>query len=64
MHELLLRFGDILILDAQKRQFNNMCWLYIGLIMKTNENIIRCVSEYVVIAKSLEIYQWVIEPMS
>ena len=64
MRKLLLRFRDILSLDAQKRQFNNMCWPYIGPVVKTNENTIRCVAESAVIAENLEMYQWVIESMN
>ena len=30
MKRMLLQYGDILFLDAQKRQFNKMCWPYIG----------------------------------
>ena len=41
MRKLLLRYGNILSLDAQKRQFNNMGWPYIGPVVKTNDNKIR-----------------------
>ena len=64
MRKLLLRFGDILSLDAQKRQFNDMGWPYIGPVVKTNENNIRCVAESVVIGENIEMYEWVIISMS
>ena len=37
----LIRFGDVMFLDAQKRQYNKLCWPYIGPVVKTNENQIR-----------------------
>ena len=64
MRKLLLRYGDILSLDAQKRQFNNMGWPYIGPVVKTNDNTIRCVAESVVIAENAEMYEWVLKSMS
>ena len=64
MCKLLSRFGDILILDVYKRQFNNMCCTYIGSVVKTNDTTIRFVAESVVISGHLEMYQWVIESMS
>ena len=41
---LLLQYGNIIFLDTQKRQYNKMCWSYIGLVVKTNENCVRCVA--------------------
>ena len=64
MNKLLLRFGDISILDSQERQFNNMGWPYIGPVVKTNDNTIRCVAESVVIAENIDMYVWVIKSMS
>ena len=38
MLRTLLQYGDILFFNAQKRQYNKMCWPYIGPIVKNNEN--------------------------
>ena len=44
MKKRLLQYGDILYLDAQKRQYNKMGWPYIGPIVKTNDFSVRCVA--------------------
>ena len=36
MRQNLLQYGDILFLDAQKRQCNKMCWPCIGPVVKTS----------------------------
>ena len=64
MRRTLLQYGDIVFLDAQKRQYNKMCWPYIGPVVKTNENKIRCVGESIVITESNSIYNWVIESIA
>ena len=52
----LLRFGNVMFLDPQKRQYNKLCWPYIGPVVKTNENQIRCVAESIGIAKDINMY--------
>ena len=64
MRRTSLQYGDILFLDAQKRQYNKMCWPYIGPVVKTNENKIRCVAESIVITESNSMYKWVIESIA
>ena len=63
MHQDLLRYGDILFLDAQKRDMNKPGWPYIGPVVKDNENKIRVVTECICISESMEMYQWIIEAM-
>ena len=36
MRRNLIRFGDVLFLDSQKRQFNKLGWPYIGPAIMTN----------------------------
>ena len=61
MRKHLLQYGDIMFLDAQKRQYNKLCWPYIGPVIKTGENRIRVVAESVVISEDIEAYQWILE---
>ena len=37
MRRTLLQYGDILFIDAKKRQYNKIYCPYIGPIVKTNE---------------------------
>ena len=46
----LVRFGDIIFLNAQKRKCNTLCWPYIRPVVKTNGNTILCIAECVVTA--------------
>ena len=57
MHQHFLRYGDILFLDAQKRDMNKPGWPYIGPVVKDNENKIRLVTECICISESMEMYQ-------
>ena len=63
MKENLIRYGDILFLDSQKRQYNNMCWPYIGPVVKNNENEIRCVAESIVITEDMSMYKWILQTL-
>ena len=63
MRNNLLRFGNIIFLDAQKRQYNKLCWPYIGPVVKTNENEIRCVAESIVITEDISTYAWVLQTL-
>ena len=38
MKEHLIRYGNILLFDAQKRQYNKIYCPYIGPVVKKNEN--------------------------
>ena len=64
MRRHLLQFGDILFLDSQKRQYNKLCWPYIGPVIRTGENKIRVIAESVVISEDLESYQWILESVA
>ena len=56
MRKSLVRYGDIIFLDAQKRQYDKMCWPYIGSVVETNGNEICCITESIVITEDISMY--------
>ena len=44
-HDNLIRFGDILFLDAQRRYMNKPGWPYIGPVVKDSKLQVRTVCE-------------------
>jgi hypothetical protein len=52
MRHDLLRFGDALFLDSQKRQFNTMNWPYIGPCVKDQNMKVRIVTESICVEES------------
>ena len=60
-HILVLRFGEQIFLDAQKRQFNSFRWPYIGPVVLDNEKKIRPIIESLVIQESTEFYIWILQ---
>ena len=63
MRQDLLRFGEALFLDSQKRQFNSMNWPYIGPCIKDQEMKVRVVTESICVEESTRMYRWVLEMM-
>ena len=61
MRQRLLQYGDIIFLDAQKRQYNKLCWPYIGPTIRTNENTNRVIAESVVISEDIDTYVWILQ---
>lgn len=64
MRRNLIRFGDVLFLDYQKRQFNKLGWPYIGPAIMTNNHTIGVTSEAVVLTESIEMYAWILKAQS
>ena len=64
MRSNLMRFGDLLFIDAQKRGHNSYNWPYIGPVIKDHNMQIGVVSEAIVIAEDLDTYAWVLRSMS
>ena len=64
MRKSLVRYGDIIFLDAQKRWYIKLCWLYIGPFVKTNENEIRCIAESIVITEDISMYVWILQTLA
>ena len=63
MRQDAIRYGDLLFLDAQKRDMNTPGWPYIGPCVKDNENKVRVIAECLCISESLENYVWVLKSM-
>jgi hypothetical protein len=63
MEKNLIRYGHIIFLDGQKRQYNQMNWPYVGPALKDNEMKVCLGAESIVVEKSLKIYKWVLESM-
>jgi hypothetical protein len=63
MRKNLLRYGRVLFLDGQKRQYNSMNWPYIGPALKDNEMKVCLGAESIVVEESLKMYKWVLESM-
>ena len=59
MRSDLLRFGNCLFLDSQKRQFNTVGWPYIGPVIKDSEMQVRCVAESICVEESHRMYVWI-----
>ena len=57
MRRTILQYGNTLFLDAQKRQYNKICWPYIGLVVKTSKHRIRCIGEFNVITEDNDMYK-------
>ena len=64
MRSNLVRFGDVLFLDAQKRQHNEYAWPYIGPCIKDHEMCIGVVCESIVISEDLYTYAWILRQLS
>ena len=63
-HDGLIKFGDILFLDAQKRDMNKPGWPYIAPVVKDSELQVRTVCECLCISESIEIYQWILNTLT
>ena len=50
----LVRYGNIMFLDSQKRQYNRLGWPYIGPVIRTNENKIAVTAESIVISEDID----------
>jgi hypothetical protein len=61
--EDLVRHGDVLFLDAMKRDHNRPRWPCIGPCIKDNENMVRVTAECICIAESHAMHQWILEAM-
>ena len=64
MRQNLIRFGDVMYLDAQQRQFNNTGFPYISPCMTNEEGKIAQGAEALVIEESIDMYTWILEQMS
>jgi hypothetical protein len=61
MRANLEQYGDILFLDAMKRQQNSVYWPYIGPVVIDSDKKVRVIAESIVCTERLESYQLVLE---
>ena len=59
----LLRYGNIMFLDGQKRRYNNLDWPYIGPVIKNSDNRIGVTCEAIVTSEDIDTYTWVLKAM-
>ena len=64
MRSDLLRFGNLLFLDSQKRQYNTVGWPYIGPVIKDSEMQVRCVAESICVEESHRMYVWITQMLA
>lgn len=64
MRSDLLRYGSIVFLDAQKKQYNSLNWPYIGPCIKDCDMKVRVITECLICEESYEAYIWVLERMA
>ena len=58
------RYGTVLCLDAQKRQYNSSGWPYIAPVVKDNEMKVAVASESIVTKETHEFYIWSLQSMT
>jgi hypothetical protein len=64
MHSDLIRFGNCLFLESQKRQYNVVGWPYIGAVVKDLEMQVRCVAECICLEESHRMYVWIVSMLA
>ena len=64
MHHDLIRFSDVLYLDAQQRQFNTAGWPYISLCMTNEERNVSQAAKCLCTKECLGNYAWILKTMS
>ena len=63
VREALVRYGDVIFLEAMKRDYNKPGWPYIGPCVKDNENKVRVTAEFICISENNEMYNWILRSM-
>ena len=64
MRQNSIRFGDVLFLDAQQRQFNSSGFPYISPCMVDDEGTVCQGCEAIVVEETIEMYAWILLEMS
>ena len=59
----LLRYGDVMFIDAQKRKYNQLNWPYIGPCIKNSDNRVGVTCEAIVTSEDNDTYTWVFKSM-
>ena len=60
----LIKYGHLLCLDMQLRQFNSSGWPYCGIALFDGENELRLGCECIIFTESNPTYQWILKNMS
>ncbi len=63
MRKSWIRYGDIIFLDAKKKQINSLSWPYIGPCGVDNENRVCLFCESIVLEESHDAYHFVLDSM-
>jgi hypothetical protein len=58
------RYGKVICLDAQKRQYNSSGWPYIAPVVKDNEMKVAVAAESIVTEETHEFYVWILHSMT
>ena len=64
MKNNLIRYGDVMFLDAQKNEYNHFGWPYIGITLMNGSNRICVCTEAIVTSEDLNVYAWILKTMS
>ena len=59
----LLRYGNIMFIDGQKRKYNKLNWPYIGPVIKNSDNRIGVTCEAIVTTEDIDTYTWIFKSM-
>ena len=59
----LLRYGNVMFIDGQKRKYNKLNWPYIGPVIKNSDNRIGVTCEAIVTSEDIDTYIWVFNAM-
>ena len=63
VREALVRYGDVIFLDATKREYKEPGWPYIGPCVKDNENMVCVTAECICISENHKMYNWILRSM-
>ena len=64
MKHNLLRYGDVMFLDAQMRAFNKLGWPYVGLSLRNNDNQVCVCCEGILNGETNDFYTWMIQTLA
>ena len=59
----LLRYGNIMFIDGQKRNYNKLNWPYIGPCIRNSDNHVGVTCEAIVTSEDIDTYTWVFKSM-
>ena len=59
----LIRYGNIIFIDGQKRKYNQLNWPYIGPCIRNSDNRVGVTCESIVTSEDNDTYTWVFKSM-